>query len=60
MGGDSCCTKSTPCMPGEGDCDRDDDCVGGLRCDRDGCQIDFFFSMPDFSTKIAFFSKAFE
>ena len=32
-----CCTTSTPCSIGEGDCDSDADCVGGLQCGKDNC-----------------------
>merc|ERR1719391_1504619 len=30
IGGDNCCSNSSPCGAGEGDCDNDDDC-----CQRD-------------------------
>jgi len=30
-GGDSCCTDEYPCGVGEGDCDRDSNCEGGLK-----------------------------
>ena len=36
-GGDSCCTPSNPCEVNEGDCDRDADCVGSLRCGVNNC-----------------------
>jgi len=31
-GGDSCCTRWNLCFEGEGDCDRDNQCYGNLRC----------------------------
>merc|ERR1719376_1177632 len=37
LGGDSCCSPSSPCGEGQGDCDRDADCLGGLICVEDGC-----------------------
>jgi len=37
VGGDSCCTKSSPCLYGEGDCDRDHDCAGAYYCGTDNC-----------------------
>ena len=32
-----CCTRDKPCDLGEGDCDRDDHCMGGLTCGHDNC-----------------------
>ena len=32
-----CCTPDSPCYAGEGDCDRDEDCVGDLVCRRKNC-----------------------
>ena len=36
-GNDSCCTHSIPCNEGEGDCDSDLDCKGGLICGHNNC-----------------------
>ena len=33
----SCCSDTTPCGVGEGDCDRDSHCAGDLRCGKDNC-----------------------
>ena len=30
--GNDACNSSTPCAAGQGDCDNDDDCLGGLVC----------------------------
>ena len=32
-----CCTPSSPCGQGKGDCDNDDDCAGDLVCGKDNC-----------------------
>ena len=37
LGGDSCCTGSSLCGEGEGDCDEDRDCAGDLVCGTDNC-----------------------
>jgi len=37
IGGDNCCSNSSPCGAGEGDCDNDDDCEGDLKCGEDNC-----------------------
>ena len=37
----SCCTVNSPCTVGEGDCDSDDQCIGGLKCGKDNCGHDF-------------------
>ncbi len=34
-----CCTRVTPCGPGEGDCDSDSDCAAGLACGSDNCVV---------------------
>ena len=31
----SCCSDTTPCGVGEGDCDRDSHCAGDLKCGQD-------------------------
>ena len=36
-GGDSCCTKYNKCGEQEGDCDRDSDCLDGLKCGYNYC-----------------------
>merc|ERR1712215_564190 len=36
-GGGSCCTKSSQCGRGEGDCDDDRDCKGKLKCGAGNC-----------------------
>ena len=33
----SCCTSSSPCSLGEGDCDSDSHCAGDLVCGTDNC-----------------------
>ena len=35
--GHTCCTAENPCDLGEGDCDKDYDCVGDLRCGDRNC-----------------------
>ena len=39
FGGDSCCTESNKCADKEGDCDIDADCVDGLKCGTNNCNI---------------------
>ena len=36
-GGDDCCSADVPCDEGEGDCDEDSDCAGGLKCGSNNC-----------------------
>ena len=38
IGGDSCCTEGYPCGVGEGDCDKDSECEGDLKCGSDNCK----------------------
>ena len=38
-----CCTKQNPCAKGEGDCDKDHDCIGDLVCGKDNCHDDLGF-----------------
>jgi hypothetical protein len=33
----SCCLPEKPCDVSEGDCDKDDDCLGQLLCGTDNC-----------------------
>ena len=42
-GGAACCTSSDPCGAGEGDCDKDADCIGSLRCGVDNCDASLGF-----------------
>ena len=37
----SCCTAENPCGVGEGDCDTDNQCAGGLVCGVDNCGPEF-------------------
>ena len=37
----SCCTHTEPCDAGGGDCDRDSDCLGSLKCGNNNCHSDF-------------------
>ena len=37
----SCCDPENPCEVGGGDCDRDSDCSGSLKCGNNNCQNDF-------------------
>jgi len=34
----SCCTVNNPCWIGEGDCDKDSECMDGLVCGKDNCE----------------------
>ena len=36
-----CCTPTNPCLDGQGDCDRNEDCVGNLICGVDNCGPSF-------------------
>ena len=36
-----CCSSKYPCDLGGGDCDKDSDCKGNLRCGYNNCLIDF-------------------
>ena len=33
----TCCTEDAPCGLGQGDCDHDDECEGGLGCGHNNC-----------------------
>ena len=35
----SCCSASSPCNQGEGDCDSDSECAEGLKCGLDNCRV---------------------
>merc|ERR1711971_748093 len=39
----NCCTKEKPCNKGEGDCDKDHDCIGDLVCGKDNCHDELGF-----------------
>ena len=43
-----CCTGSTPCGVGEGDCDEDGHCAGSLKCGKDNCLEGVGFPMDTF------------
>ena len=36
-----CCNSSNPCTVGQGHCNSDDDCYGGLKCGRKNCNSPF-------------------
>ena len=46
-GGNDCCTESNQCDAGEGDCDKDEDCVGSLTCGTNNCPKGSTFSRND-------------
>ena len=37
----SCCDHDNPCNEGGGDCDRDSDCIGSLKCGNNNCRNEF-------------------
>ena len=37
----SCCAHDNPCYEGGGDCDRDSDCIGSLKCGNNNCRNEF-------------------
>ena len=37
----SCCAHDDPCHEGGGDCDRDSDCIGSLKCGNNNCRNEF-------------------
>jgi len=37
----ACCSSSSPCDVGGGDCDSDSDCAGDLTCGNDNCKRDY-------------------
>ena len=49
-GDDTCCTSSNQCDIGEGDCDKDLDCIGNLFCGKDNCVGDTFEEDDDCCT----------
>ena len=38
---DSCCTPKNPCPDYQGDCDKNIDCLPGLRCGKNNCPKSF-------------------
>merc|ERR1712110_803879 len=42
-GGWSCCSSSNQCGVGEGDCDKDSDCSGSLKCGTNNCDASLGF-----------------
>ena len=44
-----CCTSSSPCVEGEGDCENNDECGVGLVCGTNNCKQfgDFFHERDD-------------
>ena len=49
-GNDTCCTSNNQCDIGEGDCDKDLDCIGNLFCGKDNCVGDTFEEDDDCCT----------
>ena len=45
-GGDSCCSVTSPCKEGEGDCDSNLHCEGDLLCGANNCDL----NNPGFDT----------
>ena len=43
-GGGSCCKPSNQCGEKEGDCDKDEDCFGNLKCGTDNCDASLGFT----------------
>ena len=37
----TCCTEAMPCAEEQGDCDKDSECLGDLKCGRNNCRRDF-------------------
>ena len=46
----SCCSTSSPCNVGGGDCDRDSHCTVGLTCGSNNCLADFSTSGSSWSS----------
>ena len=42
-----CCSSEYPCQLGEGDCDMDFECSGGLVCGNNNCGPEFLWSSAD-------------
>ncbi len=60
IGRNDCCQSVSPCGIGEGDCDRDEDCIEGLECGRESdgnsCRL-FMNHLTDIHTYSRYFSK---
>ena len=39
-----CCKPSNQCLEGQGDCDKNDDCLGNLLCGDNNCNRQLGFS----------------
>ena len=48
----NCCNATHPCNIGQGDCDKDEDCLGNLVCGRQNCGPDFFWNSTDCCTTL--------
>ena len=46
----SCCTSSSPCAVGGGDCDFDSHCAGNLKCGTNNCLRDYSSSGSNWAT----------
>ena len=42
-----CCSVSSPCKEGQGDCDTDEECRGDLVCGRNNCGNKFDWKSAD-------------
>ena len=42
-----CCSVDHPCGLGQGDCDKDSECSGGLVCGKDNCGVGFNSTTAD-------------
>ena len=47
-----CCNATHPCDIGQGDCDKDEDCLGNLVCGRQNCGPGFFWNSTDCCTTL--------
>ena len=37
----TCCSDENPCLKGQGDCDKNSECMGKLVCGFDNCHAEF-------------------